>query len=592
MHTMKTKLLLSFLVVALCGATLLAQDYTHAVLRISDNGDTLVIKPTSLGGGINCVFYAIMGDTASNGSRLNPDRIYKTVRGGVYIYDGPANLDNTVPNVQIVADDGTNQPPLHIKTVNSSGSITRAMFAYYGDMYFKNQYLSNAATNNALDRGMFDTKGSGQTLTFDNCVIEMTDWTIIMNWAVGLSVKMTNCFVHNIGKEPTLEKGVLIDGQSSMPSVYMENNTFIDIGYIIWRRVSYGVGDFYFNHNTVVNSFQNPFQFYTQAYQIMTNNLFINTGVVPDYPGFYPGMQDEDGLPKGIVNIDTVEAAMKTDFWNSAYPVATEADRKMLVQHNNAWWNDKFVTMLASQMTAPAGGNTWASQMITMNSRTKAMFDDDVAYPYLVESDWLNIEPDFTAGIPTSIDDELVQFVITNCNPANPAGGNRCPIWRTHIETDITIVDWPILADLSYSNATLKTAAVGQLPLGDLNWFPDAKATWEGMNESATLIAARDAGTGISGVTDTKTDFGNNIEVLPNPVKELALVKFNLVKSSEVQFIIYNLSGQKLQVTTANFNAGANEYQLDISGLESGVYILQLNTNYNYAGLTTRLSVL
>jgi hypothetical protein len=42
---------------------------------------------------------------------------------------------------------------------------------------------------------------------------------------------------------------------------------------------------------------------------------------------------------------------------------------------------------------------------------------------------------------------------------------------------------WPVGEDFTYSNTTLQTAATDGLPLGDLNWYPAAKATFESNKE-------------------------------------------------------------------------------------------------------------
>lgn len=563
---------------------------------ISAEGDTVVIKPLNQGAAINSVFIAIMGDTTSTGERTNPNRVYKTVRGGIYMYDGPAIIDPTVPDLRIVADNGTDQPPLHIKTTNPEGGLTKKFFEYEGDFYAKNQYFCLAMTNNTLDRYAFDPKGEDQLFELDNCILEMTDWTFMSNWMSGISFKLTNCFIHNIGREASLEKGVVIDGASSIRSLYLENNTFVNFGYIVWTRSGAGVADLYVNHNTFVNAAQNPFMTYTQAYQVITNNLFINTNLTPDYPGFYPALEDEDGLPRGIVNIDTVEQYMKDDYFQFEYPVATEAERKMLVDRNNAWWDSKFATMFESQLTAPAAPNSWNDQKIIMNSRTQAMFDDDTEYPYLTEGEWINVEPDFAEN--ADLVDDWVQFIITNAVPDAPNGGNSFPNWRTNLETDLTVVDWPILADLSYTDDALLNAGLNKYPLGDLNWFPQLKSMWENTKEYDALIAARDAGevpvhydTVTSGTQDIQMALSNNLSLYPNPSRGVSTLSFNLFKASDVEIIVYNPLGQRVHVQKGYFTKGKNDISLNLSELESGLYILQLNTAYNTAGLTTRFSL-
>lgn len=588
---MKKNLLL--LLMAVCfTAGLFAQNWSDNI--ISAEGDTVVIKPYNEGADVNSVFYAIMGDTTDSGDRTNPNRVYKTVRGGVYIYDGPAKIDATVPSLKIVADDGTDQPPLHVKTVTSDGSLSKKFFEYHGDFYAKNQYFCLAVTDNTLDRYAFDPKGENQTFELDNCILEMTDWTFMSNWVSGISFKLTNCFIHNMGREASLEKGVVIDGQSSIRSLYLENNTFINFGHVVWTREHAGVADLYVNHNTFVNATNTPFMTYTEAYEIITNNLFVNTNLLPDYPGFYSGMQDDDGLPKGIVNIDTVEQFMKDDYFQFDYPVTTEAERKILIDRNNTWWDAKFTTMFESQLSDPSP-ETWLDQKIRMNTRTQAMFDDDASYPFFTEGAWYNAEPDFTEN--KDLIDDWVQYIVTNAIPGSPNGGNSIPNWRTNMEENLTVVDWPILADLSYSTSELKTAALNGLPLGDLNWFPSLKAQWENTSEYDTLVACRNDGRlpedyATVGIFNKKINsLSSEVQVYPNPASEVATLKFNMVKSSQVEIIIYNSLGEKVGTENGYFSIGENEFDISLQDLTTGVYLIQLNTSYNNAGLITRLSV-
>ena len=94
----------------------------------------------------------------------------------------------------------------------------------------------------------------------------------------------------------------------------------------------------------------------------------------------------------------------------------------------------------------------------------------------------------------------------------------------------------------------------------------------------------------MSGVFESKFDQIGEIEVYPIPASATMTVKFNLIKSSDVEFIVYNVMGQKVYLKDGCFQAGNNEITLDINGLSAGVYILQLNTIYNNVGLTKRFS--
>jgi hypothetical protein len=326
---------------------------------------------------------------------------------------------------------------------------------------------------------------------------------------------------------------------------------------------------------------------------VATNNLIVNTSLVPTYPDFYPFWQDEDKEPLGIFNIDTVEAAWIADKWPDGYPVA-ENERKMMVDKNDTWWDPKFATMVESQLPAfpDTIQETWHSQMQNMNERTTAMFADDAGYPYLVDGATYNIQPDFANNM--DLVDDWVQFIISNSHPGAPGGGNNQPWWRTNMAENLVTPDWPPLADLSYTDATLKSGGTYGYPVGDLNWFPSEKAQWEMTGESAKLIAHLKEGT-LTGTQPIKLDQANRtlqLSAYPNPFSDQTNVKFNIPSGTNVQLILYDVLGKRVRTMDLGYRTGgSHEVLLNKGDLGSGMYILRIKTDYNGAGLTTKISI-
>ncbi len=449
---------------------------------IEVKGDTAVVLPSSmLPGYLNTMFFAIMGDTTDTGERQNLNRVYETLRGHSYIYDAEAKIDATVPDLRIVAKPGTDLPPLHYKTLNPEGEFKKAFYRMGGgNWYMENQYIEQALINDTRDRNWWRGLSDSAHYEFKNCIIEMSNWAWLNSWSIGSTYRVTDCLIMNIGAEANLEKGNIIDGATPWDTIWFENNTILNCGNFMVTRPNAGPDFLYFNHNTIVNGTNNPFLFFAQAEQIVTNNIFMNTGIVPDYPGFYPFYEDEDKLPKGIINVDTLEAAWVDNHWSGVYPVASDADRKILVDRNSASWDPRFMDMFNNDLAAfpDTIDEVWAHQMFTMNSRTQAMFDDDAAYPYFNEGHWYEKEPDFINNKDLVV--EWANFIVTNALPGKPNGGagQVTTWWRTNTEIQIVTPDWPILPDLSYTDGELASGAVGGMPLGDLNWFPSKKALW------------------------------------------------------------------------------------------------------------------
>jgi len=66
-----------------------------------------------------------------------------------------------------------------------------------------------------------------------------------------------------------------------------------------------------------------------------------------------------------------------------------------------------------------------------------------------------------------------------------------------------------------------------------------------------------------------------NISVYPNPATSTATVGFNVALPGEVTFEVYNITGQLVKSFTSSFAvSGNNEYALDLSGIENGMYNL------------------
>ena len=146
-------------------------------------------------------------------------------------------------------------------------------------------------------------------------------------------------------------------------------------------------------------------------------------------------------MPRGIINIDTVEADWIANKWPDGYYVDSEADRKMLVDKNSYFWDQRIQDMVANDLPPfpDTIQETWAPQFMTMNSRTQAMFDDDESYPYLVEGEWFNVDPGFTNN--QDLIPDWISFIISNSTPGAPGGGDGMPWWRTNMSENLVYPD-------------------------------------------------------------------------------------------------------------------------------------------------------
>lgn len=79
------------------------------------------------------------------------------------------------------------------------------------------------------------------------------------------------------------------------------------------------------------------------------------------------------------------------------------------------------------------------------------------------------------------------------------------------------------------------------------------------------------------------------VTLYPNPVNGEAYLTVNIQVQSGVEVTIYTVSGQKMNSSMHELNAGSSVLSLDTEGLSSGVYLVKVNSNGN--SVTKRMIV-
>jgi hypothetical protein len=67
----------------------------------------------------------------------------------------------------------------------------------------------------------------------------------------------------------------------------------------------------------------------------------------------------------------------------------------------------------------------------------------------------------------------------------------------------------------------------------------------------------------------------------PNPATDNLTANYSLEESSKVTYIIYDLTGKKIQTETTNRFPGAQQQSIDVSSLQAGTYFLSVSVNGN-----------
>jgi len=565
------KSLLALLLISLVSiSAVFAQTLDDYVLET--RGDTLVIKDfIDMGNGassLNQVF--ALDDAAPTG------RVYELKANGYYPMSSnpqtPARPVTIVGAIkeQVVKAAG-DAIPIICGFSGNAGAIT-----FSDDLTVKNCGIYQVAADGTLGWAFFGPGVEGKTLTLENCLMEHTRWVMIQSNAYdGTKVHIDDCYFVNMTGEPCRRNGGVYDNvEHNTAEMIVENSTHVMAQGMIYKFRNYPVGKAWFNHNTFVNMGSAVFENigYLSNW-VVTNNIFVNCNVQPYMKGLDYSETDADSLPTGIINVRDLPEDLD------------QLDRKTLVDRNVVAWSAELSDVVSQVSAAGTNGTSeWYDQMITMNSRTQAMFDDDATYPYLTEGVWYKQMPTFTEpkDLFTTQLTAFEEFCVATVDENATA---LLPVWRLVYTgaDDYIYSDWPIPIDLSYSDADLLIGGTGGFPVGDLNWFPAKKAEWAAQKdaEHAALQNALDTGntavTSIPGAVPTEFAISQNY---PNPFNPTTTINFSLEKAGHVTLKVYDTIGREV-ATLVNGHKDAANYnvEFDASGLASGTYIYTLEIN-------------
>ena len=241
-----------------------------------------------------------------------------------------------------------------------------------------------------------------------------------------------------------------------------ENNTFFNITSFPFQSEAAPVDFFVFNHNTVVN-FGRQFNaggIWQQAY--IANNVWVNPFWQGESADQYNGPNRVDPYTGSFIISD-----LPAEF-------GFNSNRRILLANNTYGRADEIDAFYATITPDPVRGQPLVSDT------TQGWFD---AYPEgMKKFGNLDVVPNFAnAPLTSDVYDAMKGFI------EDAALGNPTPwplvVWDPGRSDQAIDINWPLPEDFSYTDASLQTAGTDGLPLGDLNWFPSALATYEANRE-------------------------------------------------------------------------------------------------------------
>lgn len=369
-------------------------------------------------------------------------------------------------------------------------------------------------------------------------------------------------------------------------SVSFENCTFANIGYVYMQEGAEYGDNVHFNHCTFYNVMMFTLESGWWWKMFVTNSLFINTFMY----GYLPAATD--GTNGGTISIAPIDSGALGDGFGFDVPF-TEQDRHILFANNNYYIEQWLIDWMGyGPNGSPYSKNKHQQRLDDevplpqpmLNEVTKTFFDStdsegNKVWPFMNAANLDSLDPGFIYP-PINLD-SLKDFL-------NRKWDDNSDIhwaWNASQYANNGGQIWPLVENLSYTNEELKTAAMGDFPLGDLyHWWPAEYAQWEAQKNAehdriyTWLDTGNDPLTAIKELPGIPSQFELS-QNYPNPFNPATEIKYSVPKSAYVSLKVYNLLGQEIATLfSGNQKPGNYAVTFDGSGLASGVYMYQLQS--------------
>ncbi len=525
----------------------------------------------------------IAADTLTDGTHDPAKTVYKAEAGKYYAFDGTleCNFDLEIlgPDNKTWIKNQTN-PPVFFQTPAADGTARDMINLNQGGSVVLKNILFTGLLPNDVNISSIVRDFAGHKIILDNDVFsDIRDHTTRITGALD-TLSITNSLFINMDRRGSSPFGGMpFRLDAACTHLTFENNTLFNGA----REFGNG-GEFFTSnmteiHNTILNQQVNGHEIHWFS-ALQANNIYYNWS--------WRGRN---------LRTNAYEAPFTT--FETFANVKTKLDSIALYEGNNAfyldpafpaYWKNTINPMMPTDSDKVIQNFLWNQDV---DSTIKA--DNN----FTIGKNYWQFNPGFKMN-PTKTDSML------GWDLANWTSETHYPDWRitppiTWNSDGTPNMNWPPAFDLSYTNDTLLTAGTDGLPLGDLNWFPNAKATY--MANRATYIAAlKDSMTNATYVYNpddsvsayiTSADLATGIESLPgsttpkkfylrdnypNPFNPTTTIKFGLPEPSQVTLTIYNVLGQKVfELTKKSLAAGGHLFKFDASRLSSGMYIYRIH---------------
>jgi len=520
---------------------------------------------------------SVNAQIAADRASASPADVYIAQSGAFLYWDATYQVDFDLHIKGASSDWIYNQasPPVFVPIPDGAGTVYLFVDVIEGgSLTLENCLFSgtNATEGGDILGGFIIEHGATQVI-IDNCSFsDMSGNVLEINSAPDL-VSVTNCLMINCFRPTNSPWGGHL-GRFNTPGalINLENNTYVNCGRTLGNGGNFYTSDLIENHVSIINSQTNAQEIHwNQA--LMANNLFYNWSWLGRTPA-------DVAYNYSITTFETFSGL--------------ELDSVSVYWGRNLLYRDPAIKEYYDNELAAAEVSPYITWNLDVDSTILA--DDNTT---IGKSYW-DIDPEFTTG-PGNLDQILgwLSYKYDDSVTDYVHWGIAAPV-TYDAGTGQPVLSWPPAFDLSYSNQYLLVGGTDGLPVGDLNWFPDAKATYLA-NRDAYIAALVDSITNATAlyipgdpeseritedmlVSVEAGDFStpDNFSLAsnyPNPFNPATTVSFEMARANKIDMKIYDVSGKlvKTIVDNKNYTAGSHTVTVDMADHSSGVYFIMLS---------------